>query len=75
MLRVSKIDQTWRWFLEDWDVHPIDALMDASAIDFPTWEEAEAAATTAHPGVDLIRNVVRGKGTEYADSLPMIPWP
>lgn len=75
-LRISKTDQTWRWYYEDYDLpHPARVLA-TSATDFPTWQEAEAAGRATYPAViEVFRNVVRGTGTDYADSLPNLPWP
>ena len=75
-LRISKIDQTWRWFYEDMDVRWPDRLLEESPTDFPTWQAAEVAAREAHPEVTEVHlNVVRGCGVAFEDSLPMLPWP
>lgn len=75
-LRVSKIDQSWRWFYEDFDVRWPDRLLGESPTDYPTWQAAETAAREAHPEVtEVFLMVVRGTGTAFEDSLPPIPWP
>jgi len=65
-LRISKVDQSFRWYLEDMDA----AGFITESADFATWQEAEAAARAAHPDVERVwRHLVRGHGVAYPDSL------
>lgn len=75
-LRISKLGQTWWWFYENFDAPYPARVLGTSPTSYPTWQEAETAAKAAHPTVtEVFRNVVRGTGTEYQDSLPLLPWP
>lgn len=65
----------WRWYYEDLDL-PWPARLIAESADFASWPEAEAAARIAYPAVEeVFVHAVRGAGTAFEDSLPMIPCP
>jgi hypothetical protein len=73
-LRISKTPTAWRWYLEDLDL-PGDQTLDESG-DHPNRTTAETEARATHPTVTQIDiHAVRGHGTAFEDSLPMIPFP